>query len=128
VDNAGYAQTLRTVYHRTPALQPLYPRLDSKAPKKVKKMKVVWTADGPVLFWRAPRGKDEMQKARSYVVYAFGPGEKVNTDNPEKIVAITTEPFVKLNYMGGQTRWTFVVTALDRVGNESKANTKKVKL
>lgn len=129
VDNAGYAQTLRTVYHRSPALQPLYPWLDKKAPRKVRRPKVVWTSDGPVLFWSAPRrSKDEMQRPRHYVVYAFGPGEKVNTDNPEKIVAITTEPFVRLNYTGGQTRWQFVVTAVDRVGNESKANTKKVKL
>ena len=89
---------------------------------------MVWTIDGPVLFWTAPRAKDAMQLARQYVVYAFAPGERVNLDNPEKIVAITRDTFVRLNYSGGQTKWTFVVTAVDRTGNESKAKSKKVKL
>ena len=128
VDNAAYARTLRTKYHKYPALQPRYPWLDKKAPKKVKKLKVVWTSYGPVLFWTAPTTKKPMQLARQFVVYAFAPGEKVNLDNPEKIVAITTEPFVKLNYAGGHKKWKFVVTAVDRTGNESKPNTEKVKL
>ena len=128
VDNADYARILRTEYHKTPALQPRYPWLDSKAPARVRKVKVVWTIDGPVLFWTAPRAKDAMQLARQYVVYAFAPGERVNLDNPEKIVAITRDTFVRLNYTGGQTKWTFVVTAVDRTGNESKAKSKKVKL
>lgn len=45
--------------------------MDDKAPGKVKKVKMVWTYEGPVLFWTAPKAKDEMDKAVQYVVYRF---------------------------------------------------------
>ena len=41
---------------------------------------------------------------------------------------ITSNTFLKLPYSNGQTQWTYVVTALDRLQNESKAVKKKVKL
>ena len=63
-----------------------------------------------------------------YVVYRFGPKEKVNTADATKIVAITTQPFLRLPYENGKTRYTYVVTALDRLQNESKAKKSKVKL
>ena len=48
--------------------------------------------------------------------------------NPDKIKAVTYGTSYKLPYDGGHHRYTYVVTALDRVGNESKAVKKKVKL
>ena len=64
-------------YHRYPALIPESPFMDDKAPGKVKKVKMVWTYEGPVLFWTAPKAKDEMDKAVQYVVYRFDKKEKV---------------------------------------------------
>jgi uncharacterized lipoprotein YddW (UPF0748 family) len=47
VDNIGnYGTLLRTSYWRNPALQPLMPFIDDKAPKKPRKLKPVWTEDG----------------------------------------------------------------------------------
>ena len=97
-------------------------------PGKVKKAKVVWTQDGPVLFWTAPKAKSEMDRATKYVVYRFAKGEKVNVNDPSHILAITSDAFYRLPYNGGHTQYTYVVTALDRVQNESKAVKKKVKL
>ena len=40
VDNPGnYRDMLEKVYHKYPALQPRYPFMDDKAPKKVRKVK-----------------------------------------------------------------------------------------
>ncbi len=130
VDNPqGYATALRQVYHRTPALQPEMPWLDDKAPNKVRKMKVIWTQDGPVLMWTAPRRNSKpMQTAQKYVVYRFRKGQPQNIEDPGNIYAITTQPWVRLNYQGGREQWTYVVTALDRLQNESKPKSKKVKL
>ena len=129
VDNVGnYGTMLRNTYWRYPALQPSMPFIDGKAPKKVKGVKPVWTSDGYVLFWRAPKGKGWQDEAVKYVVYRFAAKEKVNTADATKIVAITTQPFLKLPYDNGKTKYTYVVTALVRLQNESKGVKKGVKL
>lgn len=129
IDNAGnYRDMLIHSYHRFPALSPVFTFIDDKAPKQVSKLKDVWTEDGLILFWKAPEAKDEMDKAVQFVVYRFGNKEKVNLNDPSKIVAITRNPYYKLPYENGKTRYRYVVTALDRLHNESKAKAKKVKL
>lgn len=129
VDNAGnYRTMLEKEYHRFPALIPESPFMDDKAPGKVKKVKMVWTYEGPVLFWTAPKAKDEMDKAVQYVVYRFDKKEKVNLDDASHIVAITRDHFYPLPYNDGKTKYQYVVTALDRLHNESKGTKKKVKL
>ena len=124
----GYQDMLRQVYHSTPALQPIMPWIDSKAPRKPRRTSVIWTEDGPVLFWRAPRGRKEMNKARQYVVYRFVRGEKIDLEDASHILAITSQTFLPLSYEGGRTEYTYVVTALDRLHNESKASKENVTL
>lgn len=127
--NAGnYRTLLEKEYHRYPALLPASPFMDDKAPGKVKKLKMVWTYEGPVLFWTAPKAKHEMDKAVQYVVYRFDKEEKVNLEDPSHIVAITRDPYYLLPYRGGKDKYRYVVTALDRLHNESKGAKRKVKL
>ncbi|MDD6896339.1 MAG: family 10 glycosylhydrolase [Prevotellaceae bacterium] len=129
VDNVGnYGTLLRNNYWRTPALQPLMPFIDSKAPKKPRKVKPVWTADGYILFWTAPKGKGWKDEATKYVVYRFAKGQKTDYNNAANIVAITSNTFYKLPYDNGHTKYTYAVTALDRMQNESKPVKKAVKL
>ena len=129
VDNKGnYGTMLREKYHRYPALQPEMPWIDKKAPKKVRKLTAIWTEDGYMLFWYAPRGKKEMDKAHQYVIYRFVDGEKVDLKYAENIVAITSNTFYKLPYDDGKIKYTYVVTALDRLHNESKMAKKKIRL
>ncbi len=129
VDNVGnYGQVLRHNYWRYPALQPRMPFIDGSAPGKVRKMKPVWTADGYILFWTAPKGEGWKNKAVKYVVYRFAKGEKVNTEDPSKIVCVTGDTYCKLPYQDGKSRYVYAVTALDRMQNESKVVKKKVKL
>ena len=129
VDNPdNYRTTLTRYYHRYPALQPLYPFIDKKAPGKVRKVKDIWMSDGYVLFWTAPKAKTEMDKAIEYVVYRFKKGEKRDIEDASKIVCITRNTFYKLPYEDGETTYYYVITALDRLQNESKAVKKKIKL
>ena len=122
VDNIGnYGKMLRNVYWRTPALQPLMPFISKKQPGKPRKVKMVWTSDGPMLFWTAPKtkskSKDWASNAHQYAVYCDG-----------TLVAITSDTFFKLPYVDGKTKHTYVVTSLNRIHNESKAVKKKIKL
>ena len=126
VRNEGnYAGALEQYYHRYPALQPLMPWIDKKAPRKVRHLSVRKAPDGNYLFWEAPKEKNEMSKARNYVVYRFARGEKVNTEDASHILAITPHNILKLPVADGKTRYTYVVTALNRLQNESKGKKKK---
>ena len=129
VENAGkYRDALIAEYHKYPALPPVFDFMDNEAPAKVRKMKPVWTEDGYILFWTAPKYKEEMNRAVQYVVYRFNDKEKVNIDDPSHIVAITRDNFYKLPYEDGKTKYRYVVTALDPLHNESKSVGKKIKL
>ncbi len=124
----GYATALGEEYHRWLALQPEYPFIDKKAPKKVKGLQVIETGDGPVLCWSAPKYKKEMDRPVKYVVYRFAKGEKRNLDDATKIVGFAQSTFFPLEQQGDGTKYTYVVTALDRLHNESKPRKEKIKL
>ena len=128
-DNVGgYATDMQRNYWYAPALQPRMPFIDDQAPKAPRKVKPIWTEDGYVLFWLAPKGKKWNDIAARYVVYRFAEGETVNLNDPTKIVAITTSTFYRLPYNDGKQRFTYVVTVLDRMSNESKPVKKNIRL
>ena len=62
------------------------------------------------------------------MVYRFRKGQDKDYDNPENIVTITQNTYLKLPYRHGHDTYTYAVTALDRLQNESKVAKKKVKL
>ena len=129
VDNVGnYGTKLRTQYWRYPALQPEMKYIDGKAPNSPRKVKPLRTSGDYVLFWSKPKGSGWKDEAYKYVVYQFKEGEKVDLSDPSKIVVITQNNYYKLPYKDGKNKFTYVVTALDRMSNESKGIVKKVKL
>lgn len=129
LNNPGnYTLLLEKTYHKYPALQPLYPFIDDKAPGKVSKVKMFWSPDGPLLAWRAPKAKTEMDKAVRYVIYRFKAKEPIVLEDPTHIVGITTDTFFNLPFKDGKTKYVYVVTALDRLQNESSGVKRKLKL
>ena len=103
--------------------------IDGKIPNKPKNVKPVRTTDGKyVLFWERPKAKKWNDVVDKFVVYRFAKGEKINLDNPSKIVAITYDTMYELPYRQGNTNYIYVVTALNRLSNESKGVKQKIKL
>ena len=128
VDNVGnYGTKLRTNYWRYPALQPTMKSIDSKAPKKPRKVQVIDVEGQKVLFWTAPKGEGWKDAAVKYAVYRFNQGEKVDISNTSKLVAITGETHYELPAAEEGRRCVYAVTALDRVQNESSYKKVKVK-
>ena len=120
VDDIGnYGTTLRNVYWRTPALQPVMEHIDKKAPKKVRKLKAFDFDGQRVLFWTAPKGKGWQDEAVRYAVYRFDKNESVNLRDCSHLKAIVSDTFYELP-ANEQTPCVYVVTALDRMQNESK--------
>ncbi len=125
VNNPGnYRTLLEKIYHSTPALQPRMKYIDKKAPKKPRKVGIGVLNNRIYLTWQAPNAKKEMDKAIQYVVYRFEKGEGVNTESARNIYGVTRD--TKILLQGDQSNCTFVITALDRLQNESKGV--KVKL
>ena len=105
------------------------PFISKKTPKKPRKVKAIWMEDDElVLCWTAPKGSDWEREATRYVVYRFRNDEKVNTDDASHIVAVTEDTFYKLPVVDGSQRYVYVVTALNRLQNESKPVKVKVRL
>ncbi|MDD2436403.1 MAG: family 10 glycosylhydrolase [Massilibacteroides sp.] len=128
-NNGRVADSLRRHYHCSPALIPAYTNLHDRSPKDVKKLKAEWTEQGYVLHWQAEQNLTNPELASYFVIYCFKNKEAKNLNNPDKIVAMTRDPFFLLPYEDGKEKYVYVVTAVDRFHNESqKGKTKKVKL
>lgn len=130
-NTGGYRDVLEEDYHRYPALQPQMKWLDSKAPKAPTRLRLVGHNGKVFLVWNAPKAKKELDKVCQFVVYRFLRGEKVDLDDPSHIVEITPRDlearggtFVLDGDPYGET---YVVTSLDRLGNESKGARLKIK-
>ena len=129
VDNPDdYRTVLAKEYYNTPALQPVADYMPKNTPGKVRKLMPVETSDGPVLFWTAPKGRKELDKAVQYVVYRFEKDQDIDLNDPHNIVAITRRSFIQLPYRDGSTHYIYVVTALNRLQRESAPAKCKVNL
>lgn len=119
VDNpTSYGNVLSAEYYSYPALQPLPKRLSHSAPGKVRKIRVIPTVDGNVLYWTAPKERNELEKAVRYVVYRFSSEEDVDIDDVSHIAGIVDHVYFQLGDMREDS--VYVVTALSRVQSESK--------
>ena len=129
VDNYDrYGVFLRNYYWKSPALQPLMPFIDDKAPKKPRKLKAHQNSTNLLLTWMAPKGKGWKDEAVKYVVYQFKPGESVDISDPSHIVSLTNHQSLETVKPAESGKYIYVVTALDRMSNESEIAKKKVKV
>ena len=129
VDNYDrYGVFLRNYYWKSPALQPLMPFIDDKAPKKPRKLKAHQNSTNLLLTWMAPKGNGWKDEAVKYVVYQFKPGESVDISDPSHIVSLTTHQSLETVKPAESGKYIYVVTALDRMSNESEIAKKKVKV
>lgn len=129
LDNfAGVADAMRTGIHRSKTLIPPYTHLHKGRPAAVKKLTDVYTEDMHFLTWEHKKEPSNPETAQRFVVYRFRRGEKADINRAESIVKITPDNFLVLPYEGGESRYTYVVTALDAFHNESKPARTRVKL
>lgn len=80
-------------------------------------VKAIPSSDGTLLQWTQP-GKEKLR----YAVYRFVNGEPININNAEKIISVLNEKEFLDVYANKYKKCTYVVTALNRLWIESKAN------
>ena len=112
---------LQNDFYAYPALQPPMTWADSIAPSAPSELKAEQISEGYTrLRWKASTDNDK-QNAPTYVVYASDE-LPVDTQNPANIVAtgIRETEYIYAPILPWTTRRHFVVTAIDRYGNESE--------
>ena len=128
-NTGGVADSLRNNYHQYPALIPAYLHMHEKNPKDVKSLKAKWENNEYRLTWKQNGDKKNPENAQYYIVYRFENKEKVNLENPSKIIGVTRDTFLSLPYYNGKKKYKYVVTSVDRFHNETKkGKSKTVKL
>ncbi len=109
-DSQGSATALATDWQKSPALVPAYAHLSDQMPAPVKKVRI----KDDILSWKAPDVRGKASDAVKYVVYKFDDEKDFDIDNTDRIVAITSDTSMHVPGKG-----VYVVTAVDRVNNES---------
>lgn len=123
-NTGGFADSLREHYHQAPALIPAYTRLHDSSPRKICNLKKERTRQGYTLRWMTRGDREDPRNAQYFVIYRFAPGERVDLDDPTRIIGITryTECYIPAS-LG---KYRYVITAVDRYHNESKGQSIKI--
>jgi uncharacterized lipoprotein YddW (UPF0748 family) len=122
INQLGVSDSLQKMYS-VPSLMPTMPWKDKIAPNEPKNVAVKRIADlGLVITWELPDEAKDSEEVYSFVVYRFDENEQVNIENPAKILQIVRNEgilnYIDKNFQPGKS-YTYVVTALDRLQNES---------
>ena len=120
----GFRDSLITNFYRTPSLMPTMAWKDAIAPNVPQNLSVNLTNTGLELKWTKPSaGTSELDKIRGYVIYRFANNEAVDITKSATIRTIIykdTTAFFDTQSTPQSTKYTYVITAFDRLQNESQ--------
>ncbi len=108
--------SLQYDFAKYPALVPTMPWLDSVAPA-APVLKTEVNADGVTLKWQE---ENPVKEPLRYVVYRFVNNEAVNLERNDRIISIQQANEYRDKEAKQYRQCTYIVTALDRMWNESK--------
>ena len=114
--------SLRMDLYRYPALPPQMPWLDDIVPNPPLQLAADAMSDGIHLKWSAPVKASDEETASGYVIYRFEEGDKIDILDAKNILKISFEnytSFIDTSVEKGK-RYNYLVTALDRLKNESE--------
>lgn len=118
----GFADSLENNYYKYPALPPPMLWLDSVAPNPVRNLLTKVDPNNTVqVRWEAPLPAKDKEVAYGYVIYRFDGNEKVDLNDPKHILHIQYDntPFLRDRTVQRGKTYLYVVTAIDRLKNES---------
>jgi hypothetical protein len=122
-DPLGLTDSLRDNYYKYAALPPEMLWLDSIPPNPPINLTATATANNAVeLKWTTPLPAKDKEPVYGYVIYRFDNGAKIDIENPENILDIeynTDTAYTDDSVEKGKS-YSYIVTALDRLKNESE--------
>ena len=120
-NKGGARDSLKANYYNFPALVPVMAWKDSIPPNPP--LKVYWgpNFEGNKITWDMPPAASDGEYPRSCILYRFRKGEKLNLENPGRILAML--PANKGEYLDKQIEhndlYRYFLTAVDKLQNES---------
>lgn len=111
-----------------PRLSPAYRNIDAIAPDKVQNLSVMMTDKGLRVSWQYIVTEDPLQKPRYFCVYKFRKGEKVDIRDASHLLLKTVNTSFVDADVHRSSKYTYVVTSIDAVGNESGVVKKAFKI
>ncbi|WP_276360241.1 family 10 glycosylhydrolase [Daejeonella sp. H1SJ63] len=125
----GFRDSLRNDLYAHQSLVPAMVWIDSIPPARPSGLKVKKKNGQSLLSWNSPLAASDGELAYGYVIYRFNKGSEINFNNPENILKINFNADRSFTDATAEHRrkYTYAVTAIDRLKNESAA-TKKVKI
>ncbi|MCU0448571.1 MAG: family 10 glycosylhydrolase [Bernardetiaceae bacterium] len=118
--------SLRQDFYRHPALLPLVPWRDATPPPAPTGLVASLTRQGVQLRWDRPTAPaGPLDRVRQFVIYRFENNQAPDLAQARFIRAVTptdTTAFLDLTTNLADVRYTYVITALDRLHNESPAS------
>ena len=121
-NSSGLVDSLKNDYQKYPALVPVFKHIDNTPPAPVRKLTGKNTPDGKLLTWEILPDSNEMDKAAYFCVYRFEQNEPVNIEDAAKLQKIVRKPVYIIPQSSDNKKYKYVVTALDRLYNESKVS------
>lgn len=109
----GVADSLATGYHKSAKICPTCPWISESNPAPVEGLKI---KDGQIE-WNKPQQNNTVGDVVRYAVYRFDSLDDIDIENADAIVDVVGLPKYKAKEPG-----VYVVTALDRINNESDAS------
>jgi uncharacterized lipoprotein YddW (UPF0748 family) len=118
----GFTDSLKQTYYKNPALPPVMLWLDSIPPNAPRNVMAIHSLKGVDLKWETPLPAKDKEPVYGYVIYRFNGDEKVNLGDPKYILHIQYHdtPFYKDETAQKGKTYLYVVTAIDRLKNESE--------
>lgn len=119
----GFTDRLKNDFYRYPALVPAMPWLDQAAPDAPVLAPALRKEAGIEITWKNAQPSDTAY----YIVYRFDGGAALDLQDPSHIVAkVRTQTGFDLTYVDKNATdgkvYTYIVTAVDRIHNESAAS------
>lgn len=111
----GIADSLKQDFYRLPAFVPPMRWKDAMPPNPPRNLRAIKSDSSTVLVWQVPQPARDGESATYFAIYHFGEKEKVNLNNPHRIVAVLRDTLWHITQTGK-----YAVTAFDRLHNESR--------
>lgn len=119
----GFADSLKNNFYKYPALPPTMSWKDAVPPLAPKNLIMRLDSNGVLLTWDKPEISTDGDEARSFVIYSFDSPDKIDLNDPSKIIHITPQATTKFKHfisLKDKKEFVYVVTSLDKHFNESK--------
>lgn len=120
---------IKKEFYQYPCLLPTMPWKDQIPPLRPKRLRALQQKNRVLLNWQAPKTASDGDKPYRYVVYRFLANEKIDLQQAKNILAICQNTAYQdfLDEQAAKLDFVYVVTAIDRLHNESPPISLKVK-